>query len=121
MSTIAELLVAFVALIHVAIAVTEMFFWKSPRVHTRLGFTADEANRVAPIVANAGLYNAFLAAGLIWGIAAGLGNYQIQMFFLICVVIAGLFGAITLKWTTLMIQSAPAIVAILAVCASHSR
>jgi len=67
-SHVAKALVFLVALIHLVIAVTEIFLWEVPLVHSRLGFTADEAHKVAPIVANAGLYNSFLAAGLIWGV-----------------------------------------------------
>jgi hypothetical protein len=69
-STVATLLVAFVAVIHVVIAVVEMLFWTREPVHQRLNFTAVEAQKVAPIVANAGLYNSFLAAGLIWALVS---------------------------------------------------
>src|SRR5690349_21678019 len=93
-----EVLVGIVALIQVAISVTEIFFWQIPKVYSRLNFTADDAKKAAPIVANAGLYNAFLAAGLIWGVLPASANHHIQLFFLICVFIAGIFGAATLKW-----------------------
>lgn len=106
--TVATVLVSLVALIHIAIAVAEIFLWKLPQVHSRLGFSAEQAKKAAPVVANAGLYNSFLAAGLIWGLGSPMAGSQIQLFFLACVVIAGLFGAVTLKPTTLAIQTLPA-------------
>jgi putative membrane protein len=116
---IANLLVALVALIQVTIAIVEMCFWNKPRVHSRLNFTDEEAKKVAPIVANAGLYNSFLAAGLIWGLLAVDGT-PIKVFFLACVIIAGIFGAMTLKWTTLAMQTAPGAIALLTVCMSRA-
>ena len=99
-----------VAVIHIVIAVVEMCFWQVPKVHSRLGYDAVEAKKVAPIVANAGLYNSFLAAGLIWGLSS-LGSSHALLFFLTCVIVAGVFGAVTLKWTTLVLQSLPGAVA----------
>jgi putative membrane protein len=113
--TIATALVWLVAVIQLAIAVVEMFFWSVPRVHGRLGFNAAEAKKVAPIVANAGLYNSFLAAGLIWGVMSGAAGLHIEAFFLFCVVVAGVFGALTLKPTTLLLQTAPGALALAAV------
>lgn len=92
-----------------------MFFWKEPVVHQRLGYTLEEAIKVAPIVANAGLYNGFLAAGLIWGLVSGKDGNQFKFFSLICFIIAGIFGAATLKWTTLIIQTVPSAIALLLV------
>ncbi|MEX1026753.1 MAG: DUF1304 domain-containing protein [Candidatus Paceibacterota bacterium] len=106
LSHVAGILVIVVAVIHMAIAVIEMCFWQVPKVHSRLGFDADEAKKVTPIVANAGLYNCFLAAGLIWGLSSW-GSSNALLFFLSCVVVAGVFGAVTLKWTTLVLQSVP--------------
>jgi putative membrane protein len=114
-STAAKVLVLFVAAIHIAIAVTEIFFWESPAVYSRLEFTSGEAEKVAPIVANAGLYNGFLAAGLIWALFSGAKDRQIGTFFLLCVIVAGVFGAVTLKVTTLVLQSVPGGLALLAV------
>jgi putative membrane protein len=114
-SNAAKFLVLLVAVVHVAIAVTEVFIWNNPLIHSRLGFTSAEATKVAPIVANAGLYNGFLAAGLIWGLLSATRSSQIKMFFLSCVILAGIFGAVTLKWTTLVLQSTPGTLALLAV------
>jgi putative membrane protein len=118
-SDAARILVLLVALIHVGIAATEIFLWKSPVIHSRLGFSSSEAEKVAAIVANAGLYNGFLAAGLIWGLLSRANSYQIELFFLSCVIVAGVFGAVTLKWTTLVLQSVPGVAALLAVWVSR--
>ncbi|WP_165069176.1 DUF1304 domain-containing protein [Paludisphaera rhizosphaerae] len=92
------------------IAILEMFFWMHPKVYPRLFFDEETARKVAPIVRNVGLYNAFLAAGLIWGL---LYRNDLLMFSLACVAIAGIFGAVTLKTRspfpmTLLIQTLPA-------------
>jgi putative membrane protein len=120
MHTVANVAVSVVALIHVAIAVIEMLLFAQPKVYARLerfAFTPAEAAKVAPIVANAGLYNLFIAAGLAWGVYSGQAH--VAVFFLLCVAVAGLFGAITLKATTLMLQTVPAALALLAVWAAH--
>jgi putative membrane protein len=117
---IADVLVALVALVHVAISLVEMFLWNQPVVHRRLAFTNHEAKNVAPIVANAGLYNGFLAAGLIWGLLSNGQGTSIEMFFLACVIVAGVFGAVTLKWTTLVLQALPGTVALLCVWMSRT-
>ncbi len=112
MPQIANLFVVIVALVHILLFVVEIFFWKEPVIHQRLGFTLEEALKVAPIVANAGLYNGFLAAGLIWGLISGKTGNAIKVFFLACVIIAGIFGAATLTWTPLLIQTAPGAIAL---------
>lgn len=120
MHTVTNVAVSVVALIHVAIGVAEMLLFARPKVYARLerfAFTPAEATKVAPIVANAGLYNLFIAAGLAWGVYTGQANTAV--FFLLCVAVAGLFGAITLKATTLMLQTVPAALALLAVWATN--
>jgi putative membrane protein len=121
MPQIANLFVVIVALVHILLLVGEMLFWKEPFIHQRLGFTLEEAIKVAPIVANAGLYNGFLAVGLIWGLVSGRTGDAIKIFFLVCVIIAGLFGAATLKWTTLLIQTAPGAIALFLVWISKPK
>ena len=121
MPLFANLFVVIVALVHIIIFVVEMFFWKQPVIHDRLGFTLEEAIKVAPIVANAGLYNGFLAAGLIWGLVSGRTGDAIKIFFLACVIIAGIFGAATLMWTPLLIQTAPGAIALFLVWISKSQ
>lgn len=115
MSLLASVLVAIVALIHTVIAIVEIFFWNAHAVHGRLGYSDEDGRKVAAIVANAGIYNSFLAAGLVWGVFSVGNNNVIPYFFLVCVIVAGVFGAITLRRTTLIIQTLPAAIALLAV------
>lgn len=112
---VAQFLVGLVALIHIVISISEIFLWKKPVVHERIGFNQAEADKAAPIVANAGLYNGFLAAGLIWSLLMSTNAATIQLFFLTCVFIAGVFGAVTLKWTTLILQTLPSLITLVAV------
>ena len=121
MPKIANTFVAIVALVHIILFVVEIFLWKEPFIHGRLGFTLEEAIKVAPIVANAGLYNGFLAAGLIWGLVSGKTGDAIKVFFLVCVIIAGIFGAATLTRTPLLIQTAPGAIALFLVGISNSQ
>ncbi len=114
MQTLADFAVGAVAAIQFLIAVTEMFFWKSKRVYSRLkslNLNDTEAIKIAPIVANAGLYNAFIGAGLVWGLGGSEFDTSLKIFFLMCVAIAGLFGAATLSTKTLFLQTLPAVVA----------
>jgi putative membrane protein len=108
MDRFANILTGIVAGIHLLIMLVELFAWKFPAVHGRLGFSQPEAYKTAPIVANAGLYNGFLAAGLLWSLFSTENSFAPRLFFLSCVVVAGIFGAVTLKWTTLLLQSIPA-------------
>jgi len=115
--TLAKVAVGFVALVHVVISAAEMFFWTSPKVYGRLDglfrFTQTQADNVAPIVANAGLYNAFIAAGLVWSLYATSNSKSLKFFFLSCVVIAGAYGAVTLKKPEILgLQTAPALLAL---------
>lgn len=121
MNVLATIGVAFVAVIHIAISMVEIFFWKTPLIHQRLDFTTEVADKVYPIVQNAGLYNSFIAAGLIWGAFAKRDSQAIRIFFLICVVIAGIFGAFTLRGTTLVLQTLPASVALLFIWLANAR
>lgn len=99
--------------------IVEIFFWKNPAIHKRLGFEELDATKVAPIVANAGLHNGFIASGLVWGLIPGAEGYSIKLFFLACIIIAGLFGAVTLRPTTLLIQILPRVAAIISVWLSR--
>lgn len=121
MKIVATIGVTFVAVIHIAISVVEIFFWKTPLIHQRLDFTTELADKVYPIVQNAGLYNGFIAAGLIWGAFARRDALAIRVFFLVCVVIAGIFGALTLKETTLVLQTLPASVALIFVWLAYNQ
>jgi putative membrane protein len=120
-SKVGNVMVMFVALIHAGVAVVEMFFWKEPWAHERLNqllTSSDVAIKAAPIVTNAGLYNGFIAVGLVWGLRAR-GGARIQVFFLVCVVVAGIVGAFTLRdWVPLVLQTVPAVVTLLVISKS---
>ena len=113
MSLVAICLTAFVAALHVFFMVLEMFLWDTPHGRRAFGLTPEMAQATARLAANQGLYNGFLAAGLAWGL--WLQDRGICLFFLGCVVIAGLFGAATVKRSILYVQALPAILAAIAV------
>ncbi|MHA6689031.1 DUF1304 domain-containing protein [Devosia sp. A449] len=117
MSLIAPILVALVALLHLYILILEMFLWTGPRGQKAFGLTPEFAQSTKALAANQGLYNGFLAAGLIWGLLYPdpAFGWQIQMFFLACVAVAGIFGAVTASRKILFIQTVPAVLAMLAV------
>lgn len=116
MALAANVLVGLVALIHVYILVLEMFLWRTPFGRRAFGTDAEFAERSAPLAANQGLYNGFLAAGLIAGLLAGEPvAFAAKVFFLSCVVVAGIYGAITVNRRILLIQALPAAVALVLV------
>ena len=117
MNLVATLLVALVALIHVYIVLLEMLWWTGPRGQKAFGLTPEFARATRALAANQGLYNGFLAAGLIWGLVHPIPEFawQIKLFFLACVAVAGLFGAATASRKILFIQTVPAVLAVLAV------
>jgi putative membrane protein len=114
MTLLANIAVAAIALLHVYILVLEMFLWTSPRGRRAFGLSAEFAQSTKALAANQGLYNGFLAAGLVWGLVHPdfWVGVQIQAFFLICVAIAGVYGALTAKLQILFIQTFPAILAL---------
>jgi len=113
MKKVAAALVAFVALEHVLFLVLEMFFWSTPTGIKVFGLTPEFAEQSSALAANQGLYNGFLAAGLVWGLFAKDNAQQIKVFFLTCVLVAGIFGAVTAKASILVVQGAPALAALL--------
>jgi putative membrane protein len=113
MLLVANILVVIVALLHVGFLVLEMFFWDHPVGRKRFGLTPEYSKASATLAANQGLYNGFLAAGLIWGLV--IGDVPIIIFFLLCVLIAGIYGGFTAKRTILYIQALPALLALIAV------
>ena len=113
MLLLANLLVGLVALLHIGFLALEMFFWDHPVGRKRFGLTPAFAKESKTLAANQGLYNGFLAAGLIWGLV--LDSTPIKIFFLICVLIAGIFGGFTARRTILYIQALPALLALIAV------
>lgn len=110
MSTIANVLTAFVAVSHIGFLVLEMFFWDHPVGRRIFGMTPEISASSATLAANQGLYNGFLAAGLIWGLATG--RRDVKIFFLLCVVIAGVFGGMTAKPSIIFTQALPALIAL---------
>ena len=116
MRIIALLLVAIVALSHVGFLVLEMFFWTDPVGHRIFGTTPEFAAQSAVLAANQGLYNGFLAAGLLWGLVAG--RRDLKIFFLACMIVAGVYGGLTAKMSILYVQAVPGLLALLAVLAT---
>jgi putative membrane protein len=109
-----------IAAIHVYILVLEMFLWRTPRALAAFGTTPEFAEASAPLAANQGLYNGFLAAGLIWGLIADAPvDFAFQVFFLGCVIVAGLYGAATANRRILFVQVIPGAVALVAVLLAH--
>lgn len=113
MSAVAAVLVGLIALLHVYILALEMVLWETPRAMRAFGTTPEFAAQTRTLAANQGLYNGFLAAGLLWGLV--IGSPAVQLFFLICVAVAGLYGAMTANRRILFIQTVPAALAIVAV------
>ena len=121
MDLVANLLVAVVVAIHVYIVILEMFLWRTPRGMRSFGTDQAFADRSAALAANQGLYNAFLVAGLVWGlIAADPVGFQVTLFFLGCVIAAGLYGAATVSRRILVVQAVPAAIALVAVLIAGS-
>jgi putative membrane protein len=115
MSLIANLLVALVAALHVYFLVLEMFLWTKPLGLKTFRNTPERAADSAVLAANQGLYNGFLAAGLVWGLVQGVPGFafQIKVFFLLCVIVAGIYGAVTVSRRILLVQAAPAAIALI--------
>jgi putative membrane protein len=115
MSTIANILVALVAVLHIYFLILEMFLWTKPRGLKTFGNSLEKARDSAVLAANQGLYNGFLAIGLIWGLIHPnpVFAFQIKVFFLLCVIVAGAYGAATVSMRILYVQAIPAAVALL--------
>ncbi len=119
MPLLRNILVAFVALEHVGFLVLEMFLFKSPAGRRIFRTTPEYAAQAAPLAANQGLYNGFLAAGLFWSLlAADPIAGQLRLFFLGCVLVAAVFGAATVSRRILVIQGLPALLALLVTLAA---
>lgn len=112
MALIATVLTVVVALLHVYFLVLEMFLWTKPAGRRVFRTTPEFAEASRVLAANQGLYNGFLAAGLLWGVSLGAAGYAIRLFFLACVVIAGVYGAATVGKKILFVQALPAAVAL---------
>jgi putative membrane protein len=117
--TIAAILIALVAASHLGFLALEMFFWTTPYALKAFGMSPEFAQASKAMAANQGLYNGFLAAGLLWGLLKGEDGFQLKVFFLACVIIAGVFGALTVKTSILFVQALPAALALAALLASR--
>lgn len=116
MTILAAVLIAIVALLHAYFLVLEMFLWQKPRGLSTFRLSPETAKITATLAANQGLYNGFLAAGLVWGlIASDPIGFQVRVFFLACVIIAGVYGAATVQRGILFVQALPAAIALAAV------
>ncbi len=113
MKTLASLAIFAVALIHIYILILEMFLWERPAGLRAFNMDEDFAAATRVLAANQGLYNGFLAAGLIWGLWTG--SAAVQKFFLGCVLVAGIYGALTAHARILLVQALPALLALILV------
>jgi putative membrane protein len=119
MKTLADVLVGLVAALHVYIMVMEMFLWERKPGRELSGFDAAMARATAPLAANQGLYNGFLAAGLVWSLIAGdPTGHRVQIFFTACVTVAGVYGGITANRRILLAQALPGAIALAFVLAA---
>jgi putative membrane protein len=112
MTTVANIAVALVALLHLGFLVLEMFLWAKPLGLKTFRLTPEFAAASKSLAANQGLYNGFLAAGLAWGLVLGGAGNPIKIFFLGCVIVAGVFGALTVSRRILWVQALPGAVAL---------
>ncbi len=113
MTIVATVLVGLVAALHAYFLVLEMFLWTKPQGRGAFGLTKEFAEQTKSLAANQGLYNGFLVAGLAWGLIDD--NLEFKVFFLGCVIVAGLYGAATIGRKILFIQAVPAVLALAAV------
>ena len=109
---LANSLIALVACLHVGFLVLEMFLWDRPLGLKLIGHGRDAASASKVLAMNQGLYNGFLAAGLAWGLALGAAGYAVKVFFLLCVIAAGVFGGITASRSILLVQALPGAIAL---------
>lgn len=112
MTILADILVGFVSIIHFCFLILEMFLWEKPLGLRIFSHTRESASASKILAMNQGLYNGFLSAGLAWGLYLGDAGYTIKIFFLGCVVIAGIFGGLTASRSILVLQAFPAAIAL---------
>ena len=110
MKLLADIVIGLIAALHLWILVLEMFLWTKPIGRKTFGTTAEVAESSKVLAANQGLYNGFLAAGLLWGLLADA--WQVKTFFVACVLVAGLYGGFTAKRSILVVQALPAGIAL---------
>jgi putative membrane protein len=114
MSIVATVVIVLIALLHVWFLILEMFLWTRPSGRRAFGTTVEFAEQSKALAANQGLYNGFLAAGLVWGLCfGGSAGFYVKVFFLTCVLIAGIFGGLTASRKILWIQALPALIGLI--------
>jgi putative membrane protein len=118
MKIAADMLVGLVALLHLYFMVLEMFLWNTPYGMKTFRTSPEYAEASKSLAANQGLYNGFLAAGLAWGLVLGSAGNPVKIFFLCCVIVAGVFGAYTVSRKILLVQALPAVLALAALLAA---
>jgi putative membrane protein len=114
----ARIAIASVAVLHIVFLILEMFLWTKPSGRRIFGITREFAEQTKVLAANQGLYNGFLAAGLLWGMICQLPTNDTTVFILVCIVIAGVYGALTVKPVIFFVQALPAAIALLLVLES---
>ncbi|MEP7019271.1 MAG: DUF1304 domain-containing protein [Pseudonocardiales bacterium] len=120
MAVVATVLVALVALIHAYFWFLEAVLWKTPKGRAIFGTTEEEAETMATLAGNQGLYNLFISAGLVWGlILSGWAGFQFLIAFTVFAVVAGIYGGLTVTRRILAVQAAPALLALIAVVIAH--
>lgn len=120
MSTAAVIALLVIAVLHAYILVMEMFLWNTPKTRAAFGLTEEFAESTKPLAANQGLYNGFLAAGLVWAaVSSGTVRFQAGVFFLACVAVAGVYGAATASRRIIFVQTVPALIGLALVFAAH--
>jgi putative membrane protein len=120
MRLLADIAVFGVALLHITFMTLEMFLWNKPTGHKLLRLKPEFANKTRALAANQGLYNGFLAAGLIWSLLIEQFAYNLQVFFLGCVILAGVFGGITTSRMIIWVQALPGMIALILVFLAQS-
>ena len=119
MKVLATVFTLLIAVLHIGILVLEMFYWDTPFGHRAFAMTPEAAASSMVLAMNQGLYNGFLAAGLIWGVVAARAD--VKIFFLVCVLIAGIFGAVTAKPSIIVIQALPALITLVLTRLAYRR
>jgi putative membrane protein len=112
MTAAANIAIGLVALLHAYFLVLEMFLWDKPLGRRVFKTTPEYAAASKTLAANQGLYNGFIAAGLVWGLTLGTPGVEVKIFFLCCVIVAGVFGAVTVSRSILFVQALPGIIAL---------
>lgn len=118
MYLVSQILIALIAALHLWFLVLEMFLWTRPLGRRAFGLTPEFAEQSRVLAANQGLYNGFLVAGLLWGLWLGADGRAIQVFFLCCVIIAGLFGGFTASRKIFFMQALPGLLALASLLAA---